>query len=106
MIYPSANRFCRIELTELLKFSNSVNMSEKLKIGKRGVITLPARLRKKYGMSESDDLLVEETEDGLLLKPMTSMPIEIYTEERIAEFLEDEEELGKLLDELEARERE
>ena len=34
---------------------------------------------------------------------MVSMPIEIYTEERIAEFLEDEEELGKILDRIDAR---
>ena len=81
-------------------------MSKSLKIGKRGVITLPASLRKKYGMQELDDLIVEETEDGLLLKPMTRMPIEIYTEERIAEFFEDEEKIGEILDRLETRERE
>ncbi|MEX0326536.1 MAG: AbrB/MazE/SpoVT family DNA-binding domain-containing protein [Puniceicoccaceae bacterium] len=81
-------------------------MSEKVKIGKRGVITLPSRLRKKYRLEESDDILVEETPEGLLLRPMVSMPIEIYTEERIAEFLEDEEELGKILDRIkEARKK-
>ncbi|MEX0331712.1 MAG: AbrB/MazE/SpoVT family DNA-binding domain-containing protein [Puniceicoccaceae bacterium] len=79
-------------------------MSEKVKIGKRGVITLPSRLRKKYRLEESDDILVEETPEGLLLRPLVSMPIEIYTEERIAEFLEDEEELGKILDRIEAKE--
>ena len=78
-------------------------MSEKVKIGKRGVITLPSKLRKKYGLEESDDILVEETAEGLLLRPMVSMPIEIYTEERIAEVLEDEEELGKILDRIDAR---
>ena len=93
-------------MTELLKFSNSVIMSEKLKIGKRGVITLPAKLRKKYGIRESDYLLVEETEEGLLLKPMISMPIEIYTEERIAEFFEDDEKIGEILDKIEAKEGE
>ena len=77
-------------------------MSEKLKIGKRGVITLPAKLRKKYGMQESDDLLVEETAEGLLLRPTISMPIEIYSEERIAEFLAEDDKLGKLLDDLDA----
>ena len=79
-------------------------MSEKLKIGKRGVITLPAKLRKKYGIRESDDLLVEETEEGLLLKPMISMPIEIYSEERIAEFFENDEKIGEILDKIEAKE--
>ena len=33
---------------------------------------------------------------GILLRPSISVPIEIYTEERIAEFASDEEELAKL----------
>lgn len=75
-------------------------MSEKVTIGKRGVVTLPAKLRKKYGMNESDDLLLEETAQGLLLRPMVSMPIEIYSEERIQEFAQDEGKLGQALKEL------
>lgn len=48
-------------------------------------------------MEKDDQLIVEETSEGLLLRPTVNVPIEIYTEERIAEFAEDEEILGKLL---------
>ncbi|NDV61715.1 AbrB/MazE/SpoVT family DNA-binding domain-containing protein [Puniceicoccales bacterium CK1056] len=77
-------------------------MSKKVKIGKRGIITLPAELRKKYGLQEEDDLIVEETGEGLLLRPTVNLPIEIFTEERIAEFMEDDEELGRVLDRIKA----
>ncbi len=72
---------------------------EKVTIGRRGVLTLPARLRKRYGLRRNDELVVEETPQGLLLRPAVSMPIELYTEERIAEFMEEDEALGKVLDE-------
>lgn len=73
---------------------------EKVIIGQRGVLTLPSKLRKRYGLQESDELMVEETPQGLLLRPCVSMPIEFYSEERIAEFAEDEEALGKALNQL------
>lgn len=73
-------------------------MADKVTLGKRGVITLPAKLRKRYALVENDELIVEETAEGLLLRPSISMPIEIYTEARIAEFSEDDKALGKILD--------
>lgn len=73
-------------------------MPNKIIIGQRGVLTLPAKLRKRYDLKESDELMVEETAQGLLLRPCVSMPIEFYSEERISEFTEDDTELGKALD--------
>lgn len=73
-------------------------MPEKIIIGQRGVLTLPAKLRKRYNLQQNDELMVEETEQGLLLRPCVSMPIEYYSEERIAEFAEDDAALGKTLD--------
>jgi antitoxin PrlF len=72
-------------------------MSEKIIIGQRGVLTLPAKLRKRYNLEQNDELMVEETAEGLLLRPCVSMPIEFYTEERIAEFNEDDEVIGAAL---------
>lgn len=74
---------------------------EKIVIGQRGVLTLPSKLRKRYGLKESDELIVEETAQGLLLRPCVSVPIEFYSEERIAEFSADEDALGDALDRLE-----
>ena len=62
-------------------------MSKKVKIGKRGIITLPAELRKKYGLREEDDLIVEETAEGLLLRPTVTMPVEIYIQHMRANLL-------------------
>lgn len=73
-------------------------MSEKIIIGQRGVLTLPAKLRKRYGLQQNDQLIVEETAKGLLLRPCVSMPIEFYSEQRIAEFAEDDEAIGRAMD--------
>lgn len=69
-------------------------------IGQRGVLTLPANLRKRYSLQENDELIVEETPQGLLLRPCVSMPVEIYSEDRIAEFNEDDAAIGKELDKM------
>jgi len=69
-------------------------------LGRRGVMTLPAKVRKRYGLQESDELLVEETAAGILLRPVVSMPVELYTEERVREFERDDAAIGKMLDEL------
>lgn len=75
-------------------------MIEEITIGRRGAITLPAKMRKHFGLHQNDKLIVEETEQGLLLRPAVSMPIEMYSESRIAEFAEDEAEIGSMLDDL------
>jgi len=73
-------------------------MAEEVTIGKRGIITLPAKLRRKYGLEQNDRLLVEESPQGLLLRPTVSIPIELYTEKRIREFEEESAGLDEKLD--------
>jgi len=75
-------------------------MADKIIIGQRGVLTLPAKLRKRYGLQQNDELIVEETDQGLLLRPCISMPIELYSDDRIAEFEQDDVAIGRALDEL------
>jgi len=72
-------------------------VNEKIVIGRRGAMTLPAKLRKRYAIEQNDELIVEETPDGILLRPSVSMPIELYSEERIAEFTEDDAAIGRVL---------
>jgi AbrB family looped-hinge helix DNA binding protein len=62
-------------------------MSEPTRIGKRGTIVLPARLRKRYGLEEGSMVVAEESEYGVLLRPAAVMPIEVYSPARKAEFL-------------------
>jgi len=63
----------------------------------RGVITIPAAIRQALGLKANDELIVEQTDQGVLLRPAISVPIEFYSEERIAEFASDEDAIGHLL---------
>ncbi len=57
------------------------------RMGKRGTIVVPAKLRKRYGLDEGSLIIAEEREDGILLRPAVAVPVEVYTPERRAEFL-------------------
>ena len=72
-------------------------MKARLVVNSRGVVTLPAKLRQALGIRADDQLIAETTPEGLLLRPTVTLPIEIYTEERIREFDEAEAELDKVL---------
>ena len=39
-----------------------------VKVTRRGQTTIPQKFRKKYGIKEGDELIVESTKDGLLFK--------------------------------------
>lgn len=80
-------------------------MVERVTVGRRGAMTLPASLRKQFGIREADDLLIEATEEGILLRPAAILPLEIYSEARIAEFLETESEVAAQLARPGAREK-
>jgi AbrB family looped-hinge helix DNA binding protein len=62
-------------------------MGEPTRVGKRGTIVLPAKLRKRYGFEEGTMIVAEESEYGVLLRPAAVLPVEIYSPERKAEFL-------------------
>lgn len=72
-------------------------MKATVTVTNRGVITLPAKLRQALGLKADDQLIAETTPDGLLLRPAVTLPIELYTDERIREFDEAEAELDKVL---------
>jgi antitoxin PrlF len=55
-------------------------------INSRGVVTLPAKLREALGLKADDVLIAETTPEGLLLRPAVTLPVEVYTPERVAEF--------------------
>jgi AbrB family looped-hinge helix DNA binding protein len=61
--------------------------AEKTKIGRRGAVVIPVGLRKKYGFEEGSLVIAEARAEGVLLRPVATIPIEIYTPERKAEFL-------------------
>ena len=72
-------------------------MRTTLTVTDRGTITLPAKLRRQLGIKPDDQLIAEATPEGLLLRPAVTLPIEIYSDARIAEFDAAEAELAEAL---------
>jgi len=68
-----------------------------LRMGPRGTVTLPKLLREQYALGTHDLLLAESTPEGILLRPAVATAIEIYSDERMAEFAESERELERAL---------
>jgi AbrB family looped-hinge helix DNA binding protein len=60
---------------------------EAVKVGKRGTIIVPAKLRKRYGIQEGSMVTAEPRDEGVLIRPAIVVPVEHYSPERKAEFL-------------------
>ena len=61
-------------------------MLNTLLITERGQITLPAAVRKRFGLKGGGALILEERKDALILKPAEVMEIEIYDDEQVAQW--------------------
>lgn len=57
------------------------------KIGKKGVFTIPAALRKRFGLHDGSLVIAEERPEGILLRPAIATALEMYDDRRTAEFL-------------------
>jgi AbrB family looped-hinge helix DNA binding protein len=66
-------------------------MTKVININPRGTLTLPKELRRRLGLARGGQLVAEETPEGLLLRPGATFPVEIYTDERLAEFARNNE---------------
>lgn len=64
-----------------------MSISESGRIGRRGTFVIPARLRRIFGLEEGSHVIAEETPDGILIRPAITVPVEVYSPERKAEFL-------------------
>jgi len=67
--------------------SDASRISKTGTVGKRGTIVIAAALRRRFGLEEGSLIIQEEREDGILIRPAKVVPVEIYTNERKAEFL-------------------
>ena len=61
-------------------------MSDTLIVSERGQITLPASIRKRYGIKGGSALIIEERNNELLLKPAAIMELDIYSDSQIEEW--------------------
>lgn len=65
---------------------------ETVKLGKKGQISIPKAVLDTLGLEGEMLLLVEATPDGsILLRPAGVYPIEIYSDARVREFLDEDE---------------
>lgn len=77
---------------------------EVAKLGKRGQVSIPKAVLRRLGIEDEVLLLVETTEEGaILLRPAGVYPVEIYSDDRLAELREEDELTADELGRLEAR---
>jgi len=69
-------------------------MKATVSVSSRGGITLPARLRQEAGIGPDQTLIAETTSEGILLRPAVTLPVEIYSADRVREFDEAERALA------------
>ena len=59
----------------------------KIKVGEGGMVKLPEEVRRLFSVREGKEFTVEMTVEGILIQPVWDERMEVYTDERIAEFL-------------------
>lgn len=60
---------------------------ETCKVGRNGTLVIPAKLRRRFALKEGGMVVLEETEDGISIRPAVAVPVEVYSARRRAEFL-------------------
>ena len=98
---PCSHRFFRKPVESLIaenrKYGCIEVMNAIVTMTSRGVLTLPAKLRKAVGLKPEDPIIAETTEEGILLRPAVTLPVEVYSPDRVREFDEAETELSAVL---------
>ncbi len=60
---------------------------ETIKMGKRGTVVIPAKMRKEFGLTDGSLLITEIKQGEISLRPATPYTGEIWTPERTAYFM-------------------
>jgi AbrB family looped-hinge helix DNA binding protein len=58
-------------------------MRQTLIVSARGQLTLPANLRKRFGIKNGGAIILEERDNELVLKPAMVLEVEMYTDEQV-----------------------
>ena len=59
-------------------------MRQTLIVSTRGQITLPADIRKQFGIKSGEPVIIEDRNGELVLKPATVLAVEMYSPEQVA----------------------
>jgi len=61
-------------------------MQQTVLVSNRGQLTLPAALRKRFGLQCGGAVILEEHNNELIIKPAAVLEIEMYTDSLIAQW--------------------
>jgi bifunctional DNA-binding transcriptional regulator/antitoxin component of YhaV-PrlF toxin-antitoxin module len=67
-------------------------MTKVVNINDRGTLTLPKEMRRRLGVNGNAQVVAEETDEGILLRAGVTFPVEVYSDNRLAEFRRNNEE--------------
>ena len=59
-------------------------MRQTLIVSNRGQLTLPASLRKRFGIKDGGAIILEERDNELVLKPAMVLEVEMYTDAQVS----------------------
>jgi AbrB family looped-hinge helix DNA binding protein len=62
-------------------------INETSKVGKRGTLVIPAKLRQRFGLQEGSLVIAEATPEGILLRPAIALPTTVFTQEQVETLL-------------------
>jgi AbrB family looped-hinge helix DNA binding protein len=58
-------------------------MKSNLVVSSRGQLTLPAEIRKKYGIDEGTIMTAEDRNGEIVLKPASVMEVDFYSDDQV-----------------------
>lgn len=61
-----------------------------ISLSSKGQLTLPGKIRRRLGLSKGDMLAVEEKDGEIVLKPITAIPVKMYSDKEIEDFLRED----------------
>lgn len=62
-------------------------MLDTIKMGRNGTLVIPATMRRRLGLNEGELVMIEDTAEGITIRPAVAVPVEIYAPQRQAAFL-------------------
>ena len=86
MSLPCFPFYLKKRIAYFQNFCNLEKMTATLELGPKGAITLPKKMREKFDLRDRSLISLEETPEGILIRPAVAFPIENYSNERLEEF--------------------
>lgn len=62
-------------------------MLDTIKMGRNGTLVIPVAMRRRLGLNEGELVMIEDTAEGITVRPAVAVPVEIYAPQRQAAFL-------------------